>query len=353
MAFRARMQPPPAGPASKTPTPPRVVACRAELNLSWGTVTVRYAILGDDETTIGIVAAESSPGSLVHSGQPQQVQLTDDQGRTATAHFSGSWGNGSLDGVLTCNPPLARHTRWIDSRAGRIDLPDFDPVAPEVEIEDLPPAAPALAHLWRRLATNRGPMPIDDDLKAAIEALVAVGAVDSDSTELGQIRTVASVVGGGWRRMRLGPQPLLPSGIRLPEPWHSLVATQRRSGGRGATGVIAVGAVTPPVDGTVVILGALVSNPDGFEIKVATTPGSGVFGPLFHTPGNPLAWWAEDDRGGVYLGGPGNWGGGADHSSGSIQFGPGLDRRCRELKIMPTGQTQRAVIPIKLRWEEG
>ena len=350
MAFRARMRAPPSGPPGKAPKPPRVVPCRAKLDLSWGTVKVRYVMLSDELTTIGITGSETATGSFARAGQPPQVQLRDDQGTTVTARFSGSFGP-ALDGVLTCDPPLSPRTRWIDFSVGRIDLPETDQVAPEVRLEQLPQTDPALAHLWRQLATTRGPIPPSNDLGAAIEALVAVGAVDAGSAELDQLRTVAETVGTGWHSMGLRGQPAH-SQVPLPEPWHSLAATRRKASGQGPVGVLAVGAVTPPVDGTVVVVEALVSNREGFVLKVTTTPGTSVFGPILNSPGDPLAWWAEDDRGGVYLGGPGNWGGGPGHSRGTIQFWPALDPRCRELRILPTGQTQRAVIPINLCWDE-
>ena len=350
MAFRARMQAPPSASPGKAPKPPRVVPCRAKLDLSWGTVKVRYVMLSDELTTIGITGSETATGSFARPGQPPQVQLSDDQGTTVTARFSGSLGP-ALDGVLTCDPPLSRRTRWIDFSVGRIDLPETDQVAPEVRLEQLPQTDPALAHLWRQLATTRGPIPASNDLGAAIEALVAVGAVDGGSAELDQLRTVAETVGTGWHSMGLRGQPAH-SQVPLPEPWHSLAATRRKASGQGPVGVLAVGAVTPPVDGTVVVVEALVSNREGFMLNVTTTPGTSVFGPILNSPGDPLAWWAEDDRGGVYLGGPGSWGGRPGHSRGTIQFWPALDPHCRELRILPTGQTQRAVIPITLCWDE-
>ena len=350
VAFRARPRATPSGPPGQAPRPSRVVPCRARFDLSWGTVAVRYVMLGDEVTTIGLTGGETASGGFARPRQAPQVQLSDDQGTTVTARFSGSLGP-ALDGVLTCAPPLSRRTRWIDFGVGRLDLPEADQAASEVRLEHVPKTDPALAHLWRRLATTRGPIPAGTDLEAAIDALVAVGAVDAGSAELDQLRTVAATVGTGWHPMGVGGQPSQPRGT-LPEPWRSLAATRAKAAGHGPVGVLAIGAVTPPVDGTVVVVEALISNRDGFRLDLTTTPGTSLFGSILDSPGNPLAWWAEDDRGGVYLGGPGNWGGGPAQSRGTVQFWPALDPRCRELRILPTGQTQRAVIPIRLGWDE-
>jgi hypothetical protein len=101
-----------------------------------------------------------------------------------------------------------------------------------------------------------------------------------------------------------------------------------------------VGGVTPPIDGITVIVEDITSQPDSFTVNVATTPGSGLGGPVSPAPqgaGDPLAWWAEDDRGGVYLGATTNWGGGPDHARGTVQFAPAIDPHCRELRLLPTG----------------
>src|SRR5262249_3778541 len=152
-------------------------------------------------------------------------------------------------------------TRWIDFGDGRIDLPEDDQVAPEVRLEQLPQTDPALAYLWRCLATAERGKPVSD-IEDAIEPLVAVGAFDAGSAELDQLRYVAATMGTGS-----GGQPA-DSPVSLPEPWHSLAATRHKLSGQRPIGVLGIGAVTPPVDGTVVVLEALVAYPNAFTVYV-------------------------------------------------------------------------------------
>jgi hypothetical protein len=338
-------------PAASARRHPRVVACKTAFDGPVARLKFHYVILGDDLTMLRFTA-------ILHSGQAvpgaPQLQLTDDQGTTVTAPCgpAGGGGQGGFEVVATAQVPLSRTTRWIDVGADRIDLSENDS-GPEVRLENVPRSDPALAHLWRRLATSRGPMLDGSDLEVAIDALVAVGALDPASPELRQVREVADVISAAFHPAMAAVPAGRPSPSGLPEPWASLAATQSRPRKAGPTATMFVGAVTPSIDGITVIAEDLTSQPDGFTVNVATTPGSGLGGlvsPAPLGPGGPLAWWAEDDRGGVYLGATTNWGGGPDHARGTVQFAPAIDPHCRELRLLPTGETQRAVVPVALRW---
>jgi hypothetical protein len=327
------------------------VACKTAFDGPVARLKFHYVILGDDLTMLRFTA-------ILHPGQAlpgaPQLQLTDDQGNTVTAPCgpAGGGGPGGFEVVATAQVPLSPTTRWIDVGTDRIDLSGTDS-APKVRLEDVPRSDPALAHLWRRLATSRGPMPIGGDLEVAIDALVAVGALDPASAELRQVREVADVITGAFHPAMAAVAAGRPSPSGLPEPWASLAATQSQPVRRGPSGTMFVGGVTPPIDGITVIVEDITSQPDGFTVNVATTPGSGLGGPVSPAPlgpGDSLAWWAEDDRGGVYLGATTNWGGGPDHARGTVQFAPAIDPYCRELRLLPTGEKQRAVVPIALRW---
>jgi hypothetical protein len=338
-------------PAASARHAPRVVACKTVFDGPVARLRFHYVILGDDLTMLRFTAI-LHPGQAV-PGAPQ-LQLTDDQGNTVTAPCgpAGGGGQGGFEVVATAQVPLSPTTRWIDVGTDRIDLSGSDS-GPEVRLENVPRSDPALAHLWRRLATSRGPMPIGSDLEVAIDALIAVGALEPTSPELRQVREVADVIGAAFHPAMATVRPGRPSPSALPEPWASLAATQSRPRKAGPTGTMFVGAVTPSIDGITVIAEDITSQPDGFTVNVATTPGSGLGGqwPVPLGPGEPLAWWAEDDSGGVYLGATTNWGGGLDHARGAIQFAPAIDPHCGELRLLPTGETQRAVVPIALRWE--
>src|SRR5262249_12849752 len=93
---RASMQAPPSAPG-KAWRRPRVAPCRAEFALPWGNVkvkvNVRHVLLSDVVTTIGITSSETYTGSLARSDRypHMQVSVSDDQGTTVTAHFSGKF----------------------------------------------------------------------------------------------------------------------------------------------------------------------------------------------------------------------------------------------------------------------
>lgn len=327
----------------------RVSACRSQIEVSGWRVQVRYAVLGDDMTMLGVHATQLSP---TVAGPPGlQVPLADDRGRTTTADFSGGGGPAGFEGVLTARVPLARDTAWIRMGSHRIELVAGDPPRPPVRIEELPPADPALAYLWGRLATSRRHTgPDGADLEAAIGALVHVGMLDPDSPDIPHLHDVSQTLLHPARMMGRGLAWSRPSSSTLPEPWASLAATLRRPPPQGPAGLVAVGSVTPPIDGAVIVMvEAVISHPDHFEIRVATSPGVSVHPGM--SLGEPsLAWWARSDRGGVYLGTTGNWGGGPQHSQGTLMFWPALDPGCRQLELMPTGRRERAVIPIPLAW---
>jgi hypothetical protein len=112
--------------------------------------------------------------------------------------------------------------------------------------------------------------------------------------------------------------------------------------------------VTPPIDGIVIAVETLLSASAGFEVHVATSPGT-LFGPVPHDMSvkDPrVAWWARDEIGNHYLGGSGGWGGGPDLTEGTVSFLPALDARATRLYLQPTLTTERAVIAVELPdWE--
>lgn len=324
--------------SGRTLRAPRVVPLEAEIAVPWGSVQVHYVSLGDDSVVVGITAHEGSPGAMGRAGQPPQAQVTDDQGTTVTTHFSGGGGGSSgWTGTLTAQGPLSKTTGWLDIGGSRLELPEHGDRELETWVEDLPPRPPALAYLWHRMATAHGPMQMHQPtLGTVIDALVAVGALDGSESDLDTLRLVAS------------GRPGMPGQPGLPEPWASVLVRPGMFLRRGPTGVTPIGTVVGPVDGVTTVLEVLQSDPEGCNLQAVTSPGAL---PNHHDPDAPsLAWWAEDDRGGTYLGFPNGWSGGADYARGTLRFGP-LDPEATELRVMPTGLTQRAVVRVPLCWK--
>jgi hypothetical protein len=164
--------------------------------------------------------------------------------------------------------------------------------------------------------------------------LVAAGALAGDDPVIGEVRAVMGALTGQ-------PSP------NLPQPWASLVSGRSRQG--GPSGIVALGAVTPPVDDTNICVEALSSSGDSFEVQVTVSPDNHARGPFRASITTPrITWWAEDDRRNSYLGSIGNWAGGGDVGQGSVVYWPALDPKSKELRIMPTGSTHRAVITVPL-----
>jgi hypothetical protein len=239
--------------------------------------------------------------------------------------------------------PLAQDTKWLDIGPSRVDLVDeSDP--PLVVIEKLPDRDPAECYLWGRLCAGRhGPhlpgRPLS--IEAGIETLIAAGALAPNNPAIDEIRDVLAAFTGQQ-----------PQGV-IPQPWAALLAGLGRQG--GPTGVVALGVVTPVFNDTVVSLEALMVTDGNFELHVAMSPDSmAARGPMsFSVKGSSFEWWAQDNLDNWYLGAVGNWGSGPDIGEGTVTYWPALDPLATQVRIMPTGSQERAVITVDLpRWEE-
>ncbi len=319
--------------------PPRVVACDAVVDLPAGQLTVLYVALRADSTIIAV----SGDRPMTHlPGNPfPQVSISDDQGQHGMAMFSGSEGAHGIEGTLEVSPGLARNTSWLDLGGSRIPLSPSAPAEVSVSLEPLPQQEPALAHLWRQIAGAHrlrgvgfhGPGP---DLEGAIDALAAVDAVDRDSPELAQVRAVASALTG---QGLTGP---------LPEPWQTLIRNARRSPDQRTPRTAALGVATPAIDGVVVVIEAVTWGRSGLTARVEASPAIALGGAFSALGVERLTWWAEDDLGGVYLGGVITSQTRPEYSAATVEFWPALDPLARELRLMPTGTSHRAVVRVAL-----
>jgi hypothetical protein len=321
---------------------PRVIATGWTFEPEWGTVRVHYVSLGDRNTSLAISAHEKSPGSLMGAQGPNgapisQPLVTDDQGTTEVANFSGGGGSGGYNGKLETARPLSESTKWIDFGEGRIELEDV-PNTATCLVEVLPPMGPAARHLRRRLETSRhrhhfGLTSID----LTIETFIAAGALEPDDPLIEEAHQVSSAFSGNpGRAGTLSPQ------------WASLLAGRQRAD--GPTGAVAIGLVTDPVDGSVICAEGLVSTPESFRLDISISPGAqGGPGPFnVAVRDASLAWSGEDDLDNRYAGSQTSWGGGPDLGEGTIEFWPPIDRQANELRLMATGLEEQAVFTIPL-----
>jgi hypothetical protein len=349
MMGRGHAQAPP--PPAAVLKPRRVVACDRVIERPNGTIHITFASFGDDETTLAATFRSNSPrrrsprrgpmgmrGGPWRGGGPPGITLSDDRGASVFANFSGGGSDQEWRGFLHAQPPLARDTAWIEVDGERIELIDRA-IEVDVSVEQLAPQNPGPAYLWRCVASSRhfGP---SDGLRPAIDALVAAGTLSSDDPVIGDVQAVLEA---------LGPMQTLRTGRRPPEPWRSLFARAARED--GPIGTVVIGATTPEFDGVTAAVLSLDSNEDGFEVRVELAPDVHMGGPFRSGIDGPLlAWWAADDCGNHYLGATGAWSGGGDRGSGDVAFWPPLDPNAKQLEIMPTTDTMRAVIRVPLPW---
>lgn len=314
--------------------------------LPWAEVSVRYVRFCPTETQVAVIApaAAATDDPPVWFGGAPSLHVADDRGTSGTAPFHGTIGVDALQGRFSVPQALSPATAWLQLDGVRVDLPHRPPPEVTVTVEDLPPTSPAVAHLRHRLALSphlfeKG---LADD--AVMKALVAVGAVDPADPDVQTIRLVAAALD----RSRHGERV---AWSELPDPWASLMTAAQPA--VGAAGVVPVAAVTPPVDGVVAAIDAVDAQPDGlgFRVDVTVTPGRGLMGRM-PGRGETLAWWAVDDRGGVHLGHPGSTAGSGQLAGSTITFAGGIDPLATELRLLPTGPTQRAIVRVPLRWQD-
>ncbi|HET7049067.1 MAG TPA: hypothetical protein VFI54_12465 [Solirubrobacteraceae bacterium] len=334
--------------------PRRVVPCNRAIEDSNGVLLVRHVTLSEDTTSLAItwrpiLSGQSRSRRRGHMamfghgpGGPLQPQLTDDRGTSVGTGFGGGGSDEEWQGHLTADQPLAPDTAWIEIDGTRLELTG-EPVRCDIKIEPLADEATAHRFLWRRLAIAdfHGP----PEIEGSIDALIAAGAVQPDDPVLGQIRAVQQAMPHHPGMSSAGH-----GGTRsLPEPWRSLFRRQGRED--GPEGTLALSAVTPEFDGFSVAVSCLESRREGFGIEVDIAPGLEGHGPSQGFESRQLVWWAADERDNHHLGQLGSWSGGESYSSGEINFWPALRPKARQLSIMPTSETSRAVITVPLTWD--
>jgi hypothetical protein len=329
---------------------PRVVTVERDLVRSWGSLRVHYVVLGNVSTSAVVSTTVSKPqlndrkhrlGGFARNPNwvHEWLTLTDDQGSSQKLEI---WGG--VPQRYTTRGPLSRPTRWIDVDSDRVNLAQPTPMVLG-DVERLPSVDPAVDHLWRRLATYfcffplAGPLPL---LDVGIDALIAAGALRTDSPAINEVRAVAMAFTG---------HPVTTT--ELPVPWASLLSRWSRED--GSTGAVGLSLAVPRIGDASICMEGLVSGASEFRVYLTVSPAWQLTGAPFIglEAVAPLSWWAEDDVGNYYLGtvSDGRHAAHGDRADGSIRFWPGLDPRASELRILTATKTHRAVCPVTLpRW---
>ncbi|HEY7920321.1 MAG TPA: hypothetical protein VIE45_11735, partial [Streptosporangiaceae bacterium] len=159
--------------------PLRAVPCHRLIEQPWGQLFLSYVVLSDEVTVLHVTMrpASAPPGQrgvraqrsrvsrvggpgprgagsrVVGPGLPRQLTVTDDQGTTSTASFSGGGSDDEWRGRFEAGPPLARDAAWIEVLGERIGLPSAPSAGVQARVEPLPDAGLAHRYLWARLAS--------------------------------------------------------------------------------------------------------------------------------------------------------------------------------------------------------
>jgi hypothetical protein len=329
--------------ARECPDRCRVVGLNAEVRIQSGMLRLSHARLNEAGTAIVASYIIDHEEARIHhdwirvpSGWPsglQPLSVIDDTGTQVSLSFDG-WGNDDRwQATLRTTSPVSPATAWLELAGTRVACIDDRPNV-QIALEAPAETDAAHAHLWRYLSRCD---PVFDSfaLDATARVLLASGHLKADDPVLKQFNAVRNELPN-----RNSPHTA-PRGFRnLPEPWRTVIA--RRGTADGPTGLVLVAAELVELGGHRVAVDVLESFPDCFTLKTRQSPApqqSVRFRGAVED--NELVWWARDDRGNHYL---------ADWESSLLRFSTSLDPLARELTLMPTTPTSRAIISFPLQW---
>jgi hypothetical protein len=115
----------------------------------------------------------------------------------------------------------------------------------------------------------------------------------------------------------------------------------------GALQHLDIDAALPPVDGIVVRVECLISEPGAWNVYLRAEPGWWIYSPDRNRKRACMSVHAEDDLGGVYVSQFGGSAGNDDHEELALSFLPRLNPVARALTLTFTRAGQQA--PLKLR----
>jgi hypothetical protein len=282
---------------------------------------------------------------------------TDDRGGSYHAHFSGGGSDEDWDGTLHFSPVPPATARWLDvtvpgAAPVRVDL-TAAPVSYAVTSTPLAPEGLAERYVDGQcielLESSHGGVLADDEAvsrAAAVAGLLLSGVLTDRSPALRRFAAVA-------RRLRLSLPASLAS-VRpaaLPAVW--LAVQDRRDRDDAPTGIIALAAMLPELEGAHCVVTGLRSEPEGTTLHVHAR--GWPTAPHFRSVSlEPFTWTARDDVGGWYVT---EHAGGGFSSDGradiDMRLLPAISPAARSLEIILTGKTGQVSVTIPLDWQEG
>ena len=134
---------------------------------------------------------------------------------------------------------------------------------------------------------------------------------------------------------------------RLPAGWPAMLdAAQQADGPRYS---LDIPAALPPLDGTAVQLGTLVSEPRWWLVYLLARPGWWIYSQDRDRKRAALSVQAEDDRGGRYLHSFGGSSGRPGCEELALRFQPRLDPLARALTLTFTGASEQHAVELELK----
>lgn len=333
-------------PAPGSPPDLRIVGCPTVIERDDAVVELRYLVLTSGRTALRArlrraahaVSAPSAPGRR-QWGQPHYrddwpppLEITDDRGTTMLCGFSGGGSDTEMDGTYEARPGLAADTRWIAVAGHRVELVDQPAPVVTVARSEARSTPHLVAEHLEYLLSLRGQWS-DSPALRALDVLIECGLLGTDDPLARRTRRIAAALDDGT------PE-------HLPEPWSSIV--RRRDDGPAPVRSVAIGAVSPVIEGCSVAVLHLDSGPDEFSLDVELS------GPVAlrwdEAPlGVPtIAATAADDRGNHYLGSSDSFGWGPDGTEAEFSYWPALDPAATHLDLVFSTGRNRATVPVPL-----
>jgi hypothetical protein len=265
-------------------------------------------------------------------GFPDWLLLEDDTGKWKQARRESEQMGGPWTGRFATAEPLSRATKYLDIGGRRMMLQPEDP-PPTVSCHEIATDRLPAAYLHHLAAVTGGAhFPYVGQAEQVAEAFRACGLIAPNDPVLDEIAGIASLV-------RKAPS------AATPDRWASLSrgTTPRRQG------TLLLCVTTPVLEGAAVCLLSLACNSETFVVDTWQFGGTPPMSWEWVHPSPPLAWWAQDDLGGWYLGNGTGFSGPDDNWRTAVSFSPPLDASASRLHIMPTALSSYAVVDVDLR----
>jgi hypothetical protein len=279
------------------------------------------------------------------------VTVTDDRGTTCALKAWGMQGNGGqadaeprpIAVIFRLDPPPAQEAAWVELRHedGSATRLVTSPRA-AVHVSDVTAVSAAerdLADLARwligaRLAGSSVGLRQRSIALARAAAIRESGELDAASELPDQLARLCTFLAG--------ERPA----DDLPPAWSGMLSTANRSDGPPCHQDIA--AALPPLNGVVMQVDSLVSQPGGWKLHLRARPRWFIYSADGAQKWDLASVDAEDDLGGGYVSSFGGSRGHPDHEELALRFLPALDPRARRLTLRFRAASEQVTVAFDL-----